>query len=133
MSTIADPADLAELAADYAAAKDAENQWATRRRVLAGIIQSITDHDSESQKTYAADGWKITVKAPLILTMDWNQWEQTKTSIPESLWPVEMKAVLDEKGVKWLHNNEPELYRILAECLTVKPGAVQVTVQPTEP
>lgn len=127
MSTISD------LAADYAAAKEAENQWVARRKTIAEAIQKITGHDSEGQKTYTADGWKITVKAPLILTMDWNQWEQTKTSIPESLWPVEMKAVLDEKGVKWLHNNEPELYRILAECLTVKPGAVQVTVQPTEP
>ncbi len=127
MSTIAD------LAADYAAAKDAENQWATRRKTIAEAIQKITGHDSEGQKTYAADGWKITVKAPLIRTMDWKQWEHTKAKIPVALWPVEMKPSLDEKGVKWLQNNEPELYYLLAECLTVKPGNVQVTVQPTEP
>ena len=46
---------LHDLAAEYAAAKEAEAQWATRRRELAVAIQAATGHDSEGQKTYDAE------------------------------------------------------------------------------
>ncbi len=119
---------LAVLAAAYAQAKADEARAIEIRRELALQIQSLTGHDAKGQKTYDADDWKITVKAPLICSMDWAAWETIKQQIPVDLWPVEMKPTLDEKGVQWLQNNEPDLYGILSQCLTVKPGAVQVTV-----
>ena len=123
---------LNDLAAEYAAAKDAEAQWAARRRDLAAQIQAATGHDSEGQKTYDAGDWKITVKAPLIRSMDWAQWEAISEQIPENLHPVRYRKELDEKGVKWLADNDPHAWAILAPCLTTKPGAVQVTVKPVE-
>mgnify|MGYP000862453179 FL=1 len=120
---------LAELAAAYSKAKADEARATAIRRELADQIVAVTGHAVEGQKIYEADGWKVTVKAPLIRSMDWAAWESVKARIPQELWPVEMKPSLDEKGVRWLQKNDPKHYAALAEALTVKPGAVQVTVK----
>lgn len=119
---------LSQLAADYAKAKEEEARAAALRRDLAAQIQALTGHESEGSKTYKDGDWKVTVKAPLITSMDWQKWEETKLAIPEQFWPVEMKPSLDTKGVKWIADNDPGLYAVLAQCLTVKPGALSVTV-----
>jgi len=120
--------DLNYLASAFLEAKARETAAAEERRAVAAQIQALTGHQVEGAKTYDGGNYKVMVKAPLIRSMDWKQWEVVKTQIPVDLWPVETKTVLDEKGVKWLQSNEPDLYGILSQCLTVKPGAVQVTV-----
>lgn len=124
--------DLSTLAEAFALAKAEEARAIERRRDLAAQIQAATGHTAEGQKTYDAGDWKVSVKAPLIRSMNWDAWETVKVSIPADLWPVEMKPTLDEKGVKWLQNNEPELYATLSAALIVKPGAVSVSVTPKE-
>ena len=125
--------DLSALAREYAEAKRAEAQWTERRRQLAAAIQEATGHKAENQRSYdAGDGWKVTVKAPCIRSVDWDKWEQVKIGIPAELWPVEMKPALDMSGVNWLRENAPEHYAVVAQCLTIKPGAVQVTVKEGE-
>lgn len=123
---------LEQLATAYVLAKDEEHRVTTLRRELAARIQALTGHTAEGQKTYDGGEWKVVVKAPLITAMDWKKWESVKEQIPENLHPTRWKPELDEKGVKWLQNNEPDVYAILATALTVKPGAVQVTVTPKE-
>ena len=120
---------LAQLATAFAQAKAEESRATELRRDLAAQIQALTGHESEGSKTYKDGDWKVTVKAPLITSMDWDKWEETKLSIPEQFWPIEMKPVLDMKGVQWIEENDPGLYATLATCLTVKPGAIQVTVK----
>lgn len=120
---------LAQLAAEYAAAKDAEIAAIDNRRRIAAQIQSFTHHESESSKTYAADGWKVSVKAPLIHSMNWDMWEMVKQSIPPHLWPVAMKPSLDREGLDWLKENQVGYYLLVADCITTKPGAVQISVK----
>lgn len=119
---------LAQLAAAFAAAKDEEARATELRRAIAAQIQALTGHESEGSKTYKDGDWKITVKAPLVTSMDWKAWETVKLAIPEQFWPVEMNPSLDLKGVKWIADNDASLYAVLAQCLTVKPGALSVTV-----
>jgi hypothetical protein len=124
-------ADLVDtLAAHYLAAKAAEESAIKARRAIAQQIQALTGWNEEGSKTYTATDFKVVVKQPMNRTMDWKQWEVVKTQIPVDLWPVETKTVLDEKGAKWLQNNEPQLYAVLATAITIKPGTVQVTVTP---
>ncbi len=125
-------ATLSQLAAAFAAAKDEEARATELRRSIAAQIQALTGHDAEGSKTYKDGDWRVTVKAPLITSMDWQKWEETKLAIPEQFWPVEMKPSLDMKGVKWIADNDPGLYAVLAKCLTVKPGALSVTVAQKE-
>lgn len=119
---------LSHLAEAYEQAKAEETRAADLRRELAAQIQHMTGHTTESSKTYKDGDWKVVVKQPVNRTMDWAAWETVKNQIAPELWPIETKQVLDEKGVKWLMNNEPEIYRILSSALTTKPGAVSVTV-----
>lgn len=123
---------LSELAALYAAAKSAEIDAIDNRRRIAAQIQSLTGHNTENQKTYDDEGWKVIVKAPLITTMDWMKWDEIQLSIPTHLWPVVMKPELDREGLKWLKENDATTYAIVAQCITVKPGAVQVSVKAVE-
>lgn len=122
-------ATLSQLAAAFAAAKDEEARATELRRSIAAQIQALTGHDAEGSKTYKDGDWRVTVKAPLITSMDWQKWEETKLAIPEQFWPVEMKPSLDMKGVKWLYENNHDAYAVVAQALTIKPGAVQVTVK----
>ena len=122
-------ATLSQLAAAFAAAKDEEARATELRRSIAAQIQAMTGHDAEGSKTYKDGDWKVTVKAPLITSMDWQKWEETKLAIPEQFWPVEMKPSLDMKGVKWLYENNPDAYAVVAQAMTIKPGAVQVSVK----
>lgn len=124
---------LAQLAAAFAQAKAEETRAADLRRELAALIQNMTGHTAESSKTYKDGDWKVVVKQPVNRTMDWAAWEIVKQSIPEEFWPVEMKPCIDEKGVKWIKDNDPEIYATLSGAMTTKPGAVSVTVTRIEP
>ncbi len=124
---------LAQLAAAWYAAKAEETRAADLRREIAAQIQLLTGHKTESSKTYKDGDWKVVVKQPINRTMDWDAWETVKTQIPEECWPVETKQVLDEAGVKWIKDNDQEIYATLAQALTTKPGAISVTVTPIEP
>jgi hypothetical protein len=124
--------ELHNLAAEYLAAKEAETQWTERRRELATAIQQVVGHQSEGQRTYECDGYKIAVKAPLIRSMDWKAWAQTKADIHPDLHPIKVREELDEKGLKWLAENDKRTYDLIAACITTKPGALSVTVTPVE-
>lgn len=123
---------LSQLACAFAQAKAEETRATDLRRDLAAQIQELTGHTAEGSKTYKDGDWKVTVKAPLITSMDWEKWDSVKESIPPEFWPVEMKPSLDMKGVKWIADNDATLYATLAQCLTIKPGAIQVTVKGSE-
>lgn len=124
---------LAQLCAAFAQAKAEETRAADLRKELAGLIQNMTGHTAESSKTYKDGDWKVSIKQPVNRSMDWAAWETVKKEIPEEFWPVEMKPTLDEKGVKWIADNDSAIYTTLAQCLTTKPGAVSVTVTRIEP
>ena len=124
--------ELHDLAAAYIAAKDAETAAIAHRREIASLIQAITGHDGEGQKTYDAGNFKIAVKAPLIRSMDWKAWDAVKGQIPEDLHPIKVKEELDEKGLKWIMANDPLTGSLVLPCITTKPGAVSVTVTVVE-
>ena len=50
------------------------------------------------------------------------------SKIPDSLQPVRMKRELDVTGVKYLQNNEPQLYKLIAKALTVEKAKTTVSI-----
>jgi len=124
--------ELHELAAAYIAAKDAETTAIAHRREIASLIQAMTGHESEGQRTYECEGFKIVVKAPLTRSMDWKAWKAVKGQIPDILHPIKVKEELDEKGLRLLMANDPQNWGLISPCITTKPGAVSVTVTVVE-
>ena len=79
-------------------------------------------------KTNHIDGYKITVKRPVLRNIDGEAWELVKDRIPADLRPVRVKVEPDAKGCDWLRENRPELWAIAAEAITEKPGKAGFTI-----
>jgi hypothetical protein len=54
--------------------------------------------------------------------------DQIVDRIPEQLRPIKVKRELDATGIKYLANNEPQLYKVLSPALTVEPAKTTVSI-----
>ena len=124
-----DPAGLTERShSEYVACDDLkqmirENLVAERIAIEEQIV-SLTGKRDEGAKTVDATGFKITVTGKISRKMDWKAWETVKAQIPPEMHPVKLKPELDEKGVKWLADNQPDIYKLLP--ITVAPAKTAV-------
>lgn len=121
---------LDQLSAAWLAAKKAEAAASKERAAIEEQIVALTGKRDEGAQTHEAEGFKVTVTGKISRKMDWDKWEQVKAQIAPTLWPVKMKPELDEKGVKWLQNNEPEIYALLP--IEVKPAKTAIEVKAVE-
>lgn len=90
------------------------------------LIAALGKRD-EGAQTHNIEGYKITITGKVSRRMDWKAWEEVQQFIPLALHPVKMKPELDEKGVKYLQANEPEIYKLLP--LTVTPAKTAVDIE----
>lgn len=116
-----------ELAEALLRAKATERK-ANADRIAAeeALIAALGKRD-EGAQTHNIDGYKITITGKVSRKMDWKAWIEVEESIPAHLRPVKMKPELDEKGVKYLRDNEPEIYKLLP--LTVTPAKTAVDIE----
>lgn len=113
-------------------AKLKEERAKAERLAAEETLLDLLDFDklegSSTSKT--EDGlWKVTLTAKLDRKLDEDAWRLVEERIPAELRPVKAKLELDLKGLKWLEANEPEIYALLAPCLTVKPAKTAVKVE----
>lgn len=114
---------LETLADAWADAKHAEDAAAKRRvEIEAQIIALTGERDEGSETRELADGRKLTVTAKVTRSIDADAWRQVMHQVPEQLRPISFveKAELDLKGLRWLQENEPAVYAIVAQAVTVK-------------
>ena len=119
--------EVKELADALLRAKAVERK-ANAERIAAeeALIAALGKRDEGSQ-THNIDGYKITITGKVSRKFDWAKWKEIEQSIPPALRPVKMKPELDEKGVKYLQANEPEIYNMLP--LTVTPAKTAVDIE----
>ncbi len=122
--------ELKKLAQDWLSAKAEEAAANTRRVAIEQKIVALTGQKQEGSKTTKAAGFSITVKGVINRKMDWEKWDEVKANIPAELHPVKQKPELDEKGVKWLKENRPDIYAMLP--IEVKPGKTGVEIKEIE-
>ena len=116
-----------ELCVKWLGAKQAESEWNLRRIQIEEDIIKITGKRDEGSQTSDHGTYKVTVTGKVSRKMDWEKWKAIEGQIPVSLRPVKMKPELDEKGVKYLKDNEPEIYALLP--IDVKPAKTAVEVK----
>lgn len=121
---------LERLSADWLEAKKAEAKANKERVAIEDEIVLLTGKRDEGSKTVEAAGFKITVTGKVSRKMDWDKWETIKAQISPNLHPVKFKPELDEKGVKYLQMNEPEIYALLP--IEVKPAKTAIEVKAVE-
>jgi hypothetical protein len=116
-----------DLCNDWLQAKKDEASANKRRVEIEALIVEQTGKRDEGSQTHDLGEFKVTVTGKVTRKMDWKAWETVKGKIAPALHPVKLKPELDEKGVKWLHDNEPEIYALLP--IEVKPAKTAVEVK----
>lgn len=122
------------LAAEWLAHKEAENACNKARVAIEEAIIAKLGAKEQGAKTHDLEGFKVTVEGKLTWKLDEDKWSKIKDSVPEDRCPVSYIEVakLDEKGAKWLRENDKETWGKLAEAITVKPAKTSVKVVKTE-
>jgi len=118
-----------EIASELFEAKLAEKEANERRVALEEELIALVGAREEGSQTHDIGDYKITITGKVTRKIDWDLFDKDiARNIPPSLHPVKLVRELDETGVKYLANNEPHLYKILAGALTVKPAKTSVTI-----
>ena len=118
-----------EIAEELFAAKLAEREANEKRVALEEELIAVLGQKEEGAQTHQVGDYKITITGKLNRKIDWDMFDSAIAArIPESLHPVKIKRELDDAGVKYLANNEPQLYKLLSKALTIKPAKTAVTI-----
>jgi len=118
-----------EIANELFEAREAEKKANERRIELEEELIAILGSKEEGAQTHEVGEYKVTITGKLIRSIDWDMYDKSiAAKIPESLQPVKVKRELDDTGVKYLANNEPQIYRLLAKALSIKPAKTAVKI-----
>ena len=121
---------IEQLAVQLQSAKQEERLAADRRIALEQAITEKLGAKTEGSQTHTLEnGMKVTITGKLTRSLDQAAWEEVKSEIPESLWPIKVKQELDTTGVKYLMANEPQIYALVSKAITTKPAKTAVEVK----
>lgn len=119
-----------ELANDYITAKAFEAE-ANKARVAIEeqLIAALGAKEEGATTTELTNGLKVTITGKLSYKADMPLLMQIAGSLPENLRPVKVETKLDETGAKYLKNNEPEIWAMLAPAITIAPAKTSVAIK----
>lgn len=121
---------LEDLAAAYLEAKKQEELARIHRVEIEKALIARVGIKEEGSQTTTAGGFKITTTGKLNRKVDWARYErEVRALIPEALRPVDYKPSLNTRGIKYVENNEPEIYKLMTRCMTTEPAKPAVAVQ----
>jgi len=124
-----DTLDTLEVLAEcWQAAKTAEAEAREQRVAIEEQIIALTGVKEEGSQTHKVGERKVKVTGKLTRKLLPEEWERVAKSIPEALHPVQYKASLDLKGLRYLEANEPETYSLVCQAIETKPAKPAVEV-----
>lgn len=118
-----------EIVNDLVEAKATEKAAEARRIELERELIEKVGARPEGAKTHTIGDFKVVITGKLKRKIDWDLFDQSiAAKIPESMQPVKIKRELDVTGVKFLENNEPQIYKLLIPALTIEPAKTEVSI-----
>lgn len=117
---------LEDAAADWMDAKKEEIAANKRRVEIEEELLSFLQAKIEGRESHQIGPYKVTLTGRLNRKVEWDMLH--KLNIPENLIPVRNKPELDLKALRYLENNEPELFKLFSKILTIEPAKTSVTV-----
>src|SRR5690554_718755 len=103
-------------------AKRAEDEARDKRIALESLITDELGCKEEGSQSHKLEGYRVTITGRINRTIDEAAWSAVSERVPANLSPIKYKPAIDNKGLKYLKDNEPAIYRIVAEAITAKPG-----------
>jgi hypothetical protein len=121
--------NLTELAREWLRAK-AREAAANKERIAIEerMLPFLEKKDEGSRTTETPDGWKISCTQKMTRKLDLDAYDRVAIKIPINMRPIKVTRSLDEKGAKWLADNEPDIFAILAPCITTTPAKPSIAV-----
>lgn len=117
---------VAVIAAEWIEAKKEEVEANKKRVGIEDELIALLGAKDEGSETHNIDDFKIAITGRLNRKVDWDVFD--KLGIPVDMQPVKMKRELDLKGLRYIEDNEPTIYKKLAKAITVEPAKTSVTV-----
>lgn len=93
------------------------------------LIETLGSKEEGSQTHELNNGLKVTVTGKLTYKADMELLMQLAGALPANLRPVKVETKLDETGAKYLKNNEPEIWSMLAPAITIAPAKTSVAIK----
>lgn len=119
-----------EIAEELYQARIAEKEANEKRVALEEELIALLGAKEEGSEKHRVGQYLITIQGKLNRKIDWKSFDaHIASKIPESLHPVKTVRELDVAGVKYLANNEPQLYKLLSRALTVEPAKTYVKIE----
>ena len=122
---------IEKLCQDLLLAKVREADATHVRVELEKELIEIVGCPEEGFETHDISDYKIKVERRIIRKVDDKAWAMIADQIPEAVRPVTVKETLtvENKGVRWLKENEPGYYRLLCQAMEEKPAKPSVKVE----
>lgn len=132
LTTVPRARTATEMVADWIAAKRAEESANARRVAIeAEIISALGEPDEGSATHTLDDGSKLTITSKITRAVDGAVWRQVMDRVPDPLRPItfEESVRLDTKGLRWLKENQPAVYAVVAMAITAKKAKSTISVK----
>jgi len=122
--------NLEELAVQWRAAKEREAAANAERLAIEGqLIEQMETKEEGRTSVLLDNGLKVVATNKLTYKADINALERMAEMWPISLRPIKVKREPDESMLKQIRAERPDLWRVLATVVTVKPAKTYFTVE----
>jgi hypothetical protein len=132
MSTQVLKSNIEGLCGGWLEAKRREDEARKSRIEIENQISVALEKKTEGSITHKLEHYKVTLTQPIYRKLDVEKWVTVKTLIDQKLWPIKVIVEADPSGCKYLANNEPQLWALVADAFTVTPGKIGVEVKEVE-
>ncbi|MFN8996212.1 MAG: hypothetical protein ACK5X3_21450, partial [Pseudomonadota bacterium] len=109
-------------------AKAAEAEANATRVAIEAEIIAITGAKDEGRETHTLPNHKITVIGKLTYKAEFEPLHELTEQWPEQFQVIKYEPKLDEPKIRKIREMRPDLYRQIAQHLTVKPAKTGITV-----
>ena len=121
-----------ELFANFLLAKERESEAITARREIEAQVKLRVGVKADGGTiNMESDGFKATTVQSIDNKIEDTGAQALEQMLPEALFKrlIRFKPSVDARELKYIRDNEPDIYRVVAEHVTVKPGSVAVKVE----
>lgn len=125
-----------ERAAEALIQAKAAEQQAQQARLVAEleVLDLLGEIDGEGTTKFEAGNYKLTVRTSMNRTVDKDELARIAPQVPEAIAKrlFRWKPELDLKELRFVQSNEPELYGLIAQAITMKSAKPSITVERVE-
>lgn len=123
-----------QLAAAYEAKKIESARIAAELNDAHAALIAAIEHKDEGTTRAFGSAYKVTVEFSMNRTIDVAALEAVREKVAPALFEqaVEYKPAINLRGLRYLRNNEPDTYAVLAQAITAKPAKPSVRIEAFE-